>query len=92
MSSFPRRLLVSSGTGAFVYGNLAAAGNYKILHQCFELAASGEKVASCGNMPDTLDLDLGLVTLGFIIVVAFSGDIGWLSNARKRFLKKNETT
>ena len=88
MNSSLSRLLVSLGTGAFLYGNLVAAGNYKILHQCFELAASGENVTSCRNMPDTLNLHLGLVMFGFLIVVAFSGDMGWLSSARKRVFKK----
>lgn len=89
MRSLLSRLLASAGIGASIYGKGIAAGNYKLLRQCYELAVTGEIAASCDDMPETTDFYLDLMLVGFIVVVALSGCLGWLPSARKKFIKIN---
>lgn len=87
MQSFIRRALSSVGVGAFVYGKLASAGDYRILRQCHDLVEAGEVVTSCDNLPVSIEGKLGFMLVGFILV-ALAGTPRISILRTKRWIKK----
>jgi len=69
MSSFLRRALSSAGVGAFLYGKLAAASDYRILRQCYDLVEVGEVVTSCNDLPVSIESKLAFMLAGFVLFI-----------------------
>lgn len=78
-ASLVRRSFVSIGVGLFIYGRFSASGNYSLLWQCYEIAASQGVAEGCSNIPDAIDGDLRLMLVGFMLVSVAGYAPRWIS-------------
>lgn len=69
MRSALTRTLSACGVGMLIHGKLSAAGNYLLLRQCYELAASGEEVSSCASLPESIEANLYWMMFGFLLLL-----------------------
>lgn len=83
MRSALTRTLSACGVGMLIHGKLSAAGEYRLLRQCYEFAASGEGVSSCASLPESIEANLYWMMFGFLLLLLSADAPGLLLKLKK---------